>query len=112
MKFLFAIVSVLLVGNVALAASKDVTGSVGDIRYHIDNGSMAPSWNGGIWFQLKEASESFCNQNKVSVPPGNDIAVSMLLAAKMAGKQVLVTVDDSELYPAGAYCKLQYITVL
>ena len=111
MKFLLVFAALLLVGNSALAERKDVTGDVGDIRYHIDNGDLAPTWNGGIWFQIVNASESFCNQNKVSIPPGNETAVSILLAAKMAGKKVLVTVDDANLYPSGSYCKLQYITV-
>jgi hypothetical protein len=92
---------------------KDVTGDVGKIRYHIDEGALAPTWNKAVWFQLDNPSESFCDRNRVSIPPGNESAISMLLSAKMAGKKIEVTVDDELIYPEGhTYCKLQYIGIL
>ena len=41
-----------------------------------------------------------------------DAIFSILLAAQMANKKVLVTLDDSLKYPAGRYCVLQYITII
>ena len=93
------------------AERKDVTGDVGVIRYHVDSGTMAPSWSKGVWFQLLNPSEPLCTDNKISIAPSNETAISMLLAAKMANKQIEVTVDDAVKYPANTYCSLQYITI-
>jgi hypothetical protein len=93
------------------AERQDVTGDVGDIRYHVSEGILAPHWNKGIWFQLINTDKTLCVGGFVSIEPGNETAISMLLAAKMANKQVLVTVDSEVKYPANSYCSLQYLTI-
>lgn len=101
-----------ILSSVSFAERHDVTGDVGDIRYHNSLGTLNPPWNGAIWFQLINPTENnFCTNNKVSIEATNEIAVSMLLAAKMAGNQVQVTVDDAVEFPVGRYCKLQYLTI-
>ena len=95
----------------SFAERQDVTGDVGDIRYHVSEGTLAPHWNEGVWFQLINTDKTLCVNGLVSIEPGNETAISMLLAAKMADKQVLVTVDSEVQYPAGSYCRLQYLTI-
>jgi len=111
MKNIYLLIILILISNTALATRVDATGEIGDIRYHINEGTLAPAWNKTIWFQLINSDKNFCISNKVSIKDGDDVAVSMLLAAKMANKKVLVTLDDTVKYPAGKYCLLQYITI-
>jgi hypothetical protein len=108
---LYLSIILTLISNSALAKRVDATGEIGDIRYHVQEGTLAPSWNKAIWFELINSNKSFCEGNRISIKDGDDVAVSMLLAAKMANKKVLVTLEDTIKYPAGRYCLLQYITI-
>ncbi|PAJ71661.1 hypothetical protein CJF42_25510 [Pseudoalteromonas sp. NBT06-2] len=108
---LYLSIILTLISNSSFAARVDATGEIGDIRYHVKEGTLAPSWNKTVWFQLINSNKSFCTDNKISIKDGDDVAVSMLLAAKMANKKVLVTLEDTIKYPAGRYCLLQYITI-
>ncbi|MBA6233515.1 MULTISPECIES: hypothetical protein [unclassified Colwellia] len=112
MKISFYLSIILIfISSTALGARVDATGEIGEIRYHINEGTLAPAWNKTIWFQLINSDKTFCTSNKVSIKDGDDMAVSMLLAAKMANKKVLITLEDTIKYPAGTYCLLQYITI-
>jgi hypothetical protein len=111
MKILFILIFNLLPLSV-YAARIDANGSVGAIRYHSATSTLAPSWQKGLWFQLVESNKQFCTDNKVSIAPDNEAAISMILAAKMAGNKIEITIDDTVKYPAGSYCKLQYLTIL
>lgn len=111
MKFL-SILIVSLLSVSAYSARIDATGNVGTIRYHSAATTMAPSWQKGLWFQLTDSSKQFCTDNKVSIAPDNEAAISMILAAKMAEKRIEITIDDTVKYPVGTYCKLQYLTIL
>ena len=94
------------------AAVKDVTGKVGIIRYHIDDSDMTTAWRKVIWFEVKDPSMPFCHVNRISILPGNEEALSILLSAKMTDNEIMVRVDESKTYPDSKYCKLQFITLL
>jgi hypothetical protein len=94
----------------------DITAEIGQVRYHEASNSMAASWKKHIWFGLKNPNKSpncqqYSGQYAISIPDGNETAISFLLAAKMANKKVIVTIDDSVKFPGGNYCKLQYLTL-
>ena len=112
MKKIYLLIILILTSSTAFATRFDATGDIGQIRYHVDNGKLAPSWNKTVWFQLKNSNKNFCNQNKVSIKDGDEVAISMLLAAKMANKKVMITLDDTVKYPSVGYCLMQYITIL
>jgi len=116
----FLSVLFVLLSFTVSAARFDITGDVGQIRYHEASNSYAPQWSRHLWFEISNVDaipEIKCRMYSatsyaISIPDGNDTALSMLLSAKMSGVKVMVTVDDSQLFPTQAYCKLQYITIL
>ena len=105
-----------LLPALSLAQRYDVLVDVGDIRYHEASVTLAEAdWQKGVWFALKNPSLTLSNcaiyngDVIVSIPDGNDTALSILLSAKMASRKVLVTVDSDVKYRG--YCRLQYITL-
>ncbi|KZN48841.1 hypothetical protein [Pseudoalteromonas luteoviolacea] len=119
MKLALLFVLFLVVSPHALADRYDIQGEIGQIRYHEATNTLAPAWKKHTWFTLIPDP----NQPKpncyvhgggytVTIPDGNNTAMSMVLAAKMAKQKVTVTVDDSIVFPSNLYCKLQYVTVL
>jgi len=108
---------VLAITSNHLSAQRfDITADIGQIRYHESSSTLAPTWRKHIWFGLKNPNKSpncyqYNGEFAISIPDGNDSAVSMLLAAKMANKKVIVTIDDSIKFPSGNYCKMEYFTI-
>ncbi|MCG9598924.1 hypothetical protein L1D15_19710 [Vibrio sp. Isolate25] len=108
----------LIASTSASAARVDITGDIGQIRYHETSNSFAPLWRKHAWFEIvnpdvkpncrQYASDSYA----ISIPEGNETALTLLLSAKMANKRVMVTLDDTILFPSNGYCKFQYITIL
>lgn len=100
----------------ALADRFDITTTIGEIRYHESENTLANTWQSHVWFGLASPDSTpdcpkYGSQYVIAIPSGNDEALSIILAAKLAEKQVVVTIDDSVKYPNGQYCKLQYITL-
>ncbi len=110
--FLAAIVS-----GTGYAERFDITADIGQIRYHEGSTILAPQWKKSIWFGLKSPDKTpnckiYGGQYAISVPPENESAISLILAAKMSSSKVLITLDDTIKYPEGSnYCKLQYVTI-
>ena len=107
----------LVVANSAIAERFDITANIGQIRYHEATNSLAPSWQTHVWFGLLNPNKSpncqkYGGEYAISIPKGNETAISMLLSSKMANQKVLVTIDDSVKFPGGQYCQLQYITII
>ncbi len=100
------------------ATRYDVEAEVGRIRYHEATNMLNTNWSKIVWFELKNPNITLVNCPIyeggviISIPEGNDVAISMLISAKMANKKVLVTIDDAVKFPANERCKLQYITIL
>lgn len=102
------------------AARFDIIGDVGKIRYHGATNSFAPRWSRHSWFEIINTdadSKINCSAYSstsyaITIPDGNETALSMLLSAKMSGSKVMVTVDDTVVFPANSYCKIQYLTIL
>ncbi|MBQ4880540.1 hypothetical protein J8M21_25410 [Pseudoalteromonas luteoviolacea] len=117
MKFLkLLFLASLTVPQASYAARFDITADVGQIRYHEASNSLAPAWHKHVWVGLDSPDQNpncqlFNGQVGISIPDGNEPALSMLLAAKMAGKKVLITIDDEITFPSGKWCKLQYVTI-
>jgi hypothetical protein len=94
----------------------DITATIGQIRYHEASNTLATSWKGHTWFSLANPNKSpncdkYDGEYMVSVPDGNETAIAMILAAKMSGSQVLITIDDAVDFPSTGRCKLQYLTI-
>ena len=115
MKYLCALM--LLGASVGLQAERfDITASIGDIRYHEASSSLAVAWQKHVWFGLVNPDKTpncqkYAGAYAISIPESNETAISLIVAAKMADRKVVVTLDDDVKFPKGAYCKLQYITV-
>lgn len=115
-------VALLIIGSLALsntvyAVKFDVEGDIGQVRYIDANSTYAVVWRRFIWFELKNTNitancPKFNGEYRIAVTDGNEVAVSMILAAKMANKRVMVTVNDEATYDTGGYCLLQYFTIL
>ncbi|NOI30618.1 hypothetical protein [Vibrio coralliilyticus] len=114
----FTLVLFILLSFTASAARFDITGDIGQIRYHEASSSFAPLWRKHTWFEIvnpetKPNCKSYASGTyAISIPENNETALTLLLSAKMANKQVMVTLDDSILFPDNGYCKLQYLTIL
>ncbi|OCQ23532.1 hypothetical protein A7985_06215 [Pseudoalteromonas luteoviolacea] len=120
LKMLFVLL-LLVVSSHALANANrfDLIGEIGEIRYHEASNTLAPSWKKHTWFTLKAdpgQPKPSCYIHgggySITIPDGNDTAISMVLAAKMASKRVRITFDDTVDFPSPSYCKVQYITIL
>lgn len=114
----FTALVMLILSTSANAARFDITGDVGQIRYHEASSSFAPLWRKHTWFEIVNPdTKPNCKPYApgtyaISIPENNETALTMLLSAKMANKKVMVTLDDSILFPDNGYCKLQYLTIL
>ena len=113
MRKIYILVFTLLVSSYASAGEVSATGEVGKIQYFSTANTLTTTWQGGLWFQIIEPDNNICVDNLVSIDPDNDIAISILLAAKMAGNSISVTVDESVKYPhvGVGFCKLQNLTI-
>lgn len=95
----------------------DITANIGQIRYHEAGNTLASRWRDDVWFSLLNPNKQpectkYGGAFAIAIPAENDEAFSMVLAAKMAGKEVLVTIDDAVKMSGTTYCQLQYITIL
>lgn len=114
----FIALVILILSAPANAARFDITGDIGQIRYHEASNSFAPLWRKHTWFEIVNPDtkpncySSSSGKYSVSIPENNETALTMLLSAKMANKKVMVTLDDSIRFPSGGHCKLQYLTIL
>lgn len=104
------IAAVLLAPHAALAASFQGTGTVTTIRTH-DNTSFPTTSD---WFSIASfANAGTCGKLSglvvIKIPDGarGDRMLSLLVAAKLANKNVLVSVDDT--IKVGGYCVLQFM---
>jgi len=116
MKLLTLLLSLIVFSSVVNAQRYDITADIGQIRYHEADNTLATSWPKHVWFQLENISQTpdcqkISGKYAISIPDGNDTAMSILLAAKLADKKVVVTIDDSVKFPRGNYCKLSYLTL-
>ena len=116
MKLLTLLLSLIVFSSVVNAQRYDITADIGQIRYHEATNSMATSWRKHVWFHLENTLETpdcykYAGKYAISIPEGNESAMSILLAAKLAGKKVVVTIDDTVKFPSGSYCRLQYLTL-
>ena len=116
MKIKFLILGLALLPMLAEAQRYDITAEIGQVRYHEATNTLATSWRKHVWFGLKNPNKTpdcklYAGQYAISIPDGNDTAMSMLLAAKMADKKVIVTIDDTVKFPNSNYCKLLYLTL-
>lgn len=118
MKKLITIFAVLvLTPGFALAERFDIAAKIGKIRYHEGSNTLATSWQDFAWISLEQPNASpdcatYEGKYIVSIPGGNNQILTMALTAKMADKQVLVTIDDDVKSPDGNTCKLQYFTIV
>jgi len=107
----------LLASSTTLYAERfDITANIGQIRYHEASSSLAPTWQKHVWFGLVNPDKTpncykYNAEYAISIPQGNETAISLLLSAKMASKQVVITIDDAVKFPNGQWCQLQYITI-
>ncbi|NOH54424.1 hypothetical protein F0266_15900 [Vibrio coralliilyticus] len=114
----FTALVILILSTSANAARFDITGDIGQIRYHEASSSLSPVWRSYTWFEVINSDvkpncySSSSGKYSVSIPENNETALTMLLSAKMANKKVMVTLDDSIRFPSGGHCKLQYLTIL
>ena len=114
----FIALVILILSTSANAARFDITGDIGQIRYHEASNSFTPLWRKHTWFEIitpngkPNCYSSSSGKYSVSIPENNETALTMLLSAKMANKKVMVTLDDSIRFPSGGHCKLQYLTIL
>ena len=107
MKFSFLVV--LLFSFVGYTSAETATGFVEEIRYHNAEVVFSRGWNEMVWFRFEEDKHP-CSG--ISIDKGNEIAISMLLAAKMSGREVTAEVDTTKEFPEGTgYCQLQYLTI-
>ena len=113
MKYIYLLISLCVTPLSSFAATQSATGHIGDIRYHTAEQTLNVPWRKVVWFKLVDSDNNICTSNNISVATtDNETAISMILAAKMANKEVMVTIDDAIKYPAGTtYCSLQYITI-
>ena len=100
------IVIILLILSFNLFGERfDVRGTVGAIRYHEAENTLAPGWQDHTWFSLKtdeilEIQESWLDSGYVfAVPKGNEAAIAILLTAQLLDREVLVTFDDAKMFP-------------
>ncbi len=75
--------------SVSNAQRHDITGKVGQIRYHEVSGTLAPTWVGSFWFHITEIEGGetpscikFNGEYAIAVPQNNDTALAMILTAK------------------------------
>ncbi|MFN3018210.1 hypothetical protein ACK1CN_19845 [Vibrio coralliilyticus] len=114
----FAALVMLILSASANAARFDITGDIGQIRYHEASNSFAPLWRKHTWFEVINSDvkpncySSSPGKYSIAIPENNETALTMLLSAKMANKKVMVTLDDSIRFPNDRHCKLQYLTIL
>ena len=114
----FAALVMVILSTSANAARFDITGDIGQIRYHEASNSFAPLWRKHTSFEIVTPNgkpncySSSSGKYSVSIPENNETALTMLLSAKMANKKVMVTLDDSIRFPHDGHCKLQYLTIL
>ncbi len=105
--------------NVCFAEKFDITAEVGMIRYAESSQTIDEKWRKHVWFTLVNPDQSpdcpkYQGDYAISVPDGNETAISMILAAQVADKKVRVVIDDDVRFPAGINqeCKLQFIDLL
>lgn len=107
----------MMIPATCLAERYDITADIGQVRYHEGSTTLATQWKKSLWFGLKSPDKTpdcqiYGGQYSISIPPGNESGISLILAAKMSSAKVLVTIDDAVKYPEGSkYCKLQYVTI-
>jgi len=114
---LVIVVSILALSNYAHAARFDISTEIGKIRHHELTTELAPSWQGSAWFTLKNPDLNGVSPNcpkdfseyTLTFSASDKNLLSMLLSAKMAGKTVTVTFDDT--FKINTKCKLQYFTI-
>ena len=118
MNYFYKLALLFIVTPVICQAERyDITADIGPIRYHEGSTTLAPQWKKALWFGLKSPDKTpncqvYGGYYSISIPPENESAISLILAAKMSSAKVLVTIDDAIKYPDGShYCKLQYVTI-
>ena len=117
MKYFVTAFMLMLGSSEVLAERFDITAKIGDIRFHEASNTLAPGWRSHTWFALVDPNKSpDCNKYgqkyAITIPEENSTAISLLLSAKMADKEVLITIDDDVKFPVTtSNCKLQYITL-
>ena len=94
----------------------DITANVGKVRYVEANNTLVPAWSGSVWFSLlnpdtQPACAKYDGEYAIFVPKGNELALSILLTAKLSNNEVTVTVDDAVKLSGSDFCLLQYITI-
>ena len=106
-----------LLSSVCKAERHDITAKIGWVRYHLESNSLSTQWSETVWFGLvspdrdPDCKKSF-EQYAISLPASETTAMSIILAGKVSGAEVLVSIDDLVKYPEGtSHCKLQFITL-
>jgi len=117
MRSLVALFTCSLFALSAQAQRFDIVTKIGDVRYHEAANELAVAWQGDVWFQIDSnghapSCQTYGGKYVLVIPSGNEVAISMLLAAKMSGKNVNATFDDSLRFKGSSYCQLQYLTLV
>lgn len=119
MKKLLTLLIFLFLSGDAFAKRFDITANIAEIRYHGSTQTLAGSqWQDVVWFSLENLNieptncRKYRNKYGIAVAKGDKDALSIALAAKLAGKKVLITLDDTIRGAHNESCLLQYITLL
>lgn len=114
------LLSALFPAYQANATRYDVTTTIDQVRYHANENSILPAWQGVVWITLDSPGNlvnSTCDigtsngKHTLVVQPGNEWGMAIILTAISRNATVVITVDDNDKFPATSSCVLQYVTM-
>ena len=101
----------------ASATRYDISSKVAQVRYHVNEETLSPAWQGAVWISLETdgvASQSDCGRYSgklwLGVPKGNDQVLAVALSGKAQDAVLKFTFDDAVKTGPGGTCLLQYIS--
>lgn len=108
-KYFMGIGLCLLVINSAVAVVNNARGNVGTISYYDATTPSSLQKKVSFVFTPNDGSSFTCPNSVLVVEEGNETAVSILLTASTAGKDIHASWDTD--VTIGGFCKLQTITL-
>ena len=116
MKIIIILLPLLFLSLFSHAERFDIETKLGDIRIYDTDNTINVNWRGAGFVVLPGISESpSCAKHTGNYVAAFDASkseiISLALAAKMADREVIVTIDDSIKYPVGDFCVIQFLTI-
>ena len=110
------LVFLMLLSGICHAQRYDISVNIGGVKIYDTDNTINEPWRGAGFIELPDIAETpNCGKSGTkyiaTFSTSKSELLSAILAAKMADKTVLVTIDDTVKYPTGDFCVIQFFRI-